>query len=74
MCHMMWHMRTTIELDDELVAALMARHPGIPRTEAIEIALHEYVEGGAARRLRELAGTVQVDDVSSELRHIDRKG
>src|SRR5215475_8892814 len=42
------------------------------QTEAIEIAVRRYLAGSAVSRLRELAGSVEIDDVSAELRHADR--
>jgi len=65
-------MRTTLDLDDTLVSALLARHPGVSKTEAIEIAVRSYLAESAVSRLRELAGSVEIDDVSAELRRADR--
>src|SRR6266545_3943359 len=47
LCHIIWHMRTTLDLDDGLVEALTSRHPGLSRTEAIERAIRTYLEGEA---------------------------
>lgn len=65
-------MRTTLELDDALVAALMARLPGVSKTEAIQRALRFYLAQDTAEQLRRLAGTVEIEDVSESLRRIDR--
>jgi hypothetical protein len=65
-------MRTTLDLDDSLVSALLARHPGVSKTEAIEIAVRRYLAESAVSRLRELAGSVEINDVSAELRRADR--
>ena len=61
-------MRTTLDLDDRLFEALLARYPGVTKTEAVERAIREHLAGDAARRLRELRGRVQIDDLSRELR------
>lgn len=65
-------MRTTLELDDELMEALLARHPGTSKTKAIEIALRAYLADEAADWFRKVAGSFEIEDVSSELRRIDR--
>jgi len=65
-------MRTTLDLEDGLVEALMARHPGLSRTEAIERAIKVYLEGEAVERLLSLAGSFEIDDVSADLRAVDR--
>lgn len=65
-------MRTTLDLDDALVEALMARHPGVSKTEAIETAVRGYLSGDSTARLRALAGGVEIEDVSKELRGRDR--
>ena len=64
-------MRTTLDLDDELMAALLTRCPGASRTEAIE-RVRAYLLADAATRLRELGGTMQIEDRSAELRSRDR--
>ena len=65
-------MRTTLDIDDSLLDALMSRLPGTTKTEAIETAIGAYVGREALRQLREMAGTVEIEDVSSELRRADR--
>lgn len=74
--HMIWHtrsMRTTLDLDDDLMAALLARTPGLSKTEAIERALRAYLADDAASRLRALAGAVEIEDVSAAMRERDRR-
>jgi Arc/MetJ family transcription regulator len=61
-------MRTTLDLDDDLFAALLARNPGATKTEAVERALREYLSFDATRRLRELRGKLEVENLSAELR------
>lgn len=65
-------MRTTLDLDDVLVESLMARHPGVPRTEAIERAIRAYLEADSVQQLLSIAGSVDIVDVSEELRASDR--
>lgn len=67
-----WHMRTTLDIDDELLGALMEQLPTASKTEAIETAIEAYVSHRSVARLRELAGTVDVEDLSTELRRSDR--
>jgi Arc/MetJ family transcription regulator len=66
-------MRTTLDLDDELLAALLARHPGASKKEAVERAIREYLADDAVSRLRALAGSFPIEDVSLELRARDRR-
>ncbi len=65
-------MRTTLDLDDDLVEALIARHPGLSRTEAIERAIRTYLEGEAVERLLSVAGSFELVEVSADLRAADR--
>ena len=74
-CQTLWHtdvVRTTLDLDDALVASLMARLPGVSKTEAIQRAVRFYLTHDAVDQLRQLAGTVEIDDVSGALRGTDR--
>jgi hypothetical protein len=60
--------RTTLELDDVLMEALMARHPGASKRQAVETAIRGYLERDAIGRVLALKGAVDVEDVSEELR------
>jgi hypothetical protein len=60
--------RTTLELDDALMEALMARHPGASKRHAVESAIRGYLEQDAIARVLTLRGGVDVDDLSEELR------
>ena len=64
--------RTTLDLDDGLLAALMARLPGVSKTQAIERAMRFYLSHDTVDQLRKLAGTVEIEDVSHEIRRVDR--
>jgi hypothetical protein len=65
-------MRTTLNLDDTLMHALLERLPGVTKTEAIERALRAFLAEDAASRLRAMAGTMDIEDVSQDLRRRDR--
>lgn len=65
-------MRTTLDINDELLDALMKRLPNASKTEAIEAAIGAYVGREALAQLRGMAGTLDVEDVSTDLRRIDR--
>ncbi|MBI2168514.1 MAG: type II toxin-antitoxin system VapB family antitoxin [Actinobacteria bacterium] len=65
-------MRTTLDIDDDLMERLIERHRDLSKTEAIETAIRCYLQRDAADRLRALAGQLDVEDVSAELRRADR--
>lgn len=54
------------------MTALLARFPGSSKTQAIERAIETYLARDAAQELREIAGSVEIEDVSEELRKRDR--
>jgi Arc/MetJ family transcription regulator len=66
-------MRTTLDLDDQLMQALMARHPGETKTKAVEAAIADHVRRGAVDWLLENAGKIEIEDASTELRTADRR-
>ena len=66
-------MRTTLDLDDQLMRALMVRHPGETKTKAVEAAIADHVRRGAVDWLLENAGKIEIEDVSAELRASDRR-
>jgi hypothetical protein len=66
-------MRTTLDLDDDLMEALMTRHPELSKTRAVETAIEEHVRRGAVDRLLAMRGKVDIEDVSKEMRAIDRR-
>ncbi len=65
--------RTTLDIDDALLDALRTRLPDRTKTEAIEEAIRVYLRSDVARELKALAGSVEVTDVSAELRRVDRR-
>jgi Arc/MetJ family transcription regulator len=66
-------MRTTLDLDDDLMEALMVRHPGVTKTKAVEAAIEDHVRRGAVEWLLANAGNIEIEDVSKEMRAIDRR-
>ena len=66
-------MRTTLDIDDHLLEALLARHPGVSKREAVERAIAGYLSKDAAARTMALRGSIEIEDVSAELRRIDRR-
>jgi hypothetical protein len=71
-CHT-YAMRTTLDLDDRLMDLLMARHPGASKTKAVEAAIEEHLRRGAVDWLLANAGTIEIEDVSAEMRSVDRR-
>lgn len=73
---LLWHsdaMRTTLDIDDHLLEALLARHPGVSKREAVERAIAEYLSKDAAARTMALRGSLEIEDVSADLRGADRR-
>jgi len=67
-------MRTTLDIDDRLLEALMARSPGMSKTKAIERAIDEYVKADAYERVRGLRGAFPtMIDNTAELDELDRE-
>jgi hypothetical protein len=53
--------------------ALMARHPGLSKTKAVETAIEDHVRRRAVDELLEMRGKLDIEDVSREMRAIDRR-
>lgn len=64
--------RTTLDIDDDLMTTLLDRLPGRSKTEAVEHAIGAFLSIDAVDRLKALAGTLEIDDVSRDLRSVDR--
>ena len=64
----LYGMRTTLDLDDGLMSALLARHPGASKREAVENALRAYLALDGVERIRALRGKLEIEDLSGELR------
>lgn len=50
----------------------MSRFPGRSKTEAIQEAISAYLAETAAEEIKRLAGAMEIEDVSTKLRRIDR--
>ena len=53
--------------------SLMARYPGMSKTKAVEIAIEDHLRRGAVDWLLAHAGKLDIEDVSKEMRAIDRR-
>ena len=54
------------------MTTLLARVPGRSKTEAVEHAISAFLATDAVYRLIAFAGTLEIDDLSDELRRLDR--
>lgn len=54
-------MRTTIAIDDGLLAELMRAEPDVSRSEAIRRAVHDYLRRRRVQNFMKLAGSRLVD-------------
>jgi hypothetical protein len=54
------------------MVTLLARLPGRSKTEAIEHAIGSFLSSDAVDRLKLLAGTLEIEDLSTQLRRVDR--
>jgi hypothetical protein len=61
-------MSTTLEIDDELMNALLARHPRMSTRDAVETAVRSYLAREAAKEIRALRGRIDIEDMSAERR------
>lgn len=60
-------MRTTLDLEDDLMERLLSRFPGTSKTKAVEAAIDGFLQQQACRGMLELAGSFpDVVDVSRE--------
>ena len=54
------------------MTALLARLPGRSKTDAIEYAIGSFLAEDSIERLKKLAGRLEIDDLSGDLRARDR--
>ena len=67
-------MRTTLDIDDELMTNLLEQYPGKSKTQAIEQAIREHLYQTAAKELIAMAGTIDIDeDYLREMKEADLK-
>lgn len=65
-------MRTTLDLDDDLMSRLRARFPDVSKTKAVEIAVEGYLQREAGKAILALAGAFpDMVDVSAENKALD---
>lgn len=65
-------MRTTLDIDDELMNALTSEYPNLSKTEAIETVIRRSLSEAAAEGLRRIAGSLEIEDASEASRRDDR--
>lgn len=66
-------MRTTLNIDDDLIQEVMRFTKSENRSEAIRIALKSYIRQQELRQIRAMRGTMDIDDSWRELRALDTK-
>ena len=71
-CHT-YGIRTTLDINDWLMERLMARHPEASKTKAVEMAIEDHLRRGAVDWLLANAGEIEIEDVSQEMRAVDRR-
>jgi Arc/MetJ family transcription regulator len=54
-------MRTTINIKDELMDAIMALTKAKTKTKAVEISIREYIERKSIEELISLSGNIDID-------------
>lgn len=71
-CHT-YGIRTTLDINDRLMESLMSRYPGKSKTKAVEAAIEDHVRRRAVDGLLGMRGKLDIEDVSREMRAIDRR-
>jgi Arc/MetJ family transcription regulator len=66
-------MRTTINIDDGIFAELLRTTGARTKTEAVRIALEEFVRLKTKEELLSLKGRVEIEDVREDLHAADRR-
>ena len=65
-------MRTTLDLDDDLMERLLAQFPDTSKTKAVELAIEGYLTRQAYDRIMELGGAFpDMVDVSEENKRLE---
>jgi Arc/MetJ family transcription regulator len=65
-------MRTTLDLNESLMKQLIKRSGSRTKTQALELAAREYLRLLDRRDLLAHFGKVEVQDLSADLRRLDR--
>lgn len=55
-------MRTTLDIDDDLMRAAILAHPDESKTAIVERALRRYLEERSIAMIRDLVGKVEFDE------------
>ena len=64
-------MRTTLEIDEELLSNVMKATGEKKRSRAVDKALRDYLYWEAVKGLRSMAGKIDLVDNWYELRHME---
>ncbi len=68
-------MRTTLELPEDVLSSNVVQISGKKKkSEAVRIALEDYIQRNALKRLFELRGNIEIEDVSEELERAELAG
>lgn len=59
--HSMWHMRTTLDLNQRLIEQLMKATSAKTKTEAIHLAAQELIRRKKLDQLKGLSGKIRID-------------
>lgn len=59
--HTMWHMRTTLDLNQHLIEQLMEATSAKTKTEAIHLAAQELIRRKKLDQLKGLSGKIRLD-------------
>ncbi len=65
-------MRTTLNIDDKVLSDVMLVTGKKNRSEAIRMALQEYLKQQQKKKLLAMRGTVNIDDNWVELRDLEK--
>ncbi len=60
-------MRTTLELPEKVLTETVRISGKKKKSEAVRVALEDYIRRNALSRLLELPGKIEIEDVSEEL-------
>ncbi len=66
-------MRTTLDVDPDLLDAVVETTGERSKTKAVSKALEEYVRRTKINELRAMAGKIHLDDTREEQREADRR-
>ncbi len=66
-------MRTTLDIDERLLGAVVKATGEKSRSKAVQKVLEEYLRHKAIEELRGSAGSVGMDDIQEEQRAADRQ-